>query len=150
MTAPTAKAAATGQLTPTASPATGPAWEATTTSPGHAQAIAAAIPGTTTERTGPAQWTARIPRPTLAITATAADDAGLTCQLDDAPGTSPLTLPFDPWTAAEIITGPAQFPAPGRLTIRDIRLSTRMGRNIRYLIPAFTPTERRKTPGQKG
>jgi hypothetical protein len=33
---------------------------------------------------------------------------------------------------------PAEFPALGRLSVRDVRLTTRMGRTVRYLIPAFT------------
>ena len=33
---------------------------------------------------------------------------------------------------------PPALPADGRLTIRDIRIHTLMGRTVRYLIPAFT------------
>jgi hypothetical protein len=30
------------------------------------------------------------------------------------------------------------LPAQGRISVRDVRLTTRMGRTVRYLIPAFT------------
>jgi hypothetical protein len=33
---------------------------------------------------------------------------------------------------------PPELRATGRLTVRDIRISTLMGRTVRYLIPAFT------------
>jgi hypothetical protein len=32
------------------------------------------------------------------------------------------------------------FPAQGRLSVRDVRVTTRMGRTVRYLIPEFTMT----------
>ena len=50
-----------------------------------------------------------------------------------------LTPATDP--AADVMPLlPAELPAPGHLTIRDIRMSTLMGRRVRYLIPAFTAT----------
>jgi hypothetical protein len=33
-----------------------------------------------------------------------------------------------------------ELPAQGRLSVRDVRVTTRMGRTVRYLIPAFTMT----------
>jgi hypothetical protein len=30
------------------------------------------------------------------------------------------------------------FPVQGRLLVRDVRVTTRMGRTVRYLVPAFT------------
>ncbi len=33
------------------------------------------------------------------------------------------------------------LPAQGRLSVREVRLTTRMGRTARYLIPAFTTPE---------
>jgi len=32
------------------------------------------------------------------------------------------------------------LPASGTLSVRDVRITTRMGRTVRYLIPQFTPT----------
>jgi hypothetical protein len=32
------------------------------------------------------------------------------------------------------------LPAQGRLWVRDVRVTTRMSRTVRYLIPAFTPS----------
>jgi hypothetical protein len=58
-----------------------------------------------------------------------------------APAAGPIALTFHPWTAADVMPLiPAELPAPGHLTIRDIRISTLMGRTVRYLIPAFTAT----------
>ena len=130
-----------GHLTPAA----GPAWDIiiTTTARRRAAAIAAAIPDATVNRAGPGQWRTRIPRQSLAVTATRADAdaATLTVTLDDAPAAGPITLTVHPWTAADAQPPiPAQLPAPGHLTIRDIRISTLMGRTVRYLIPAFTAT----------
>jgi hypothetical protein len=131
-----------GHLTPATGPATGPAWDITTTARRRAAAIAAAIPGTTVNRTGPGQWRTRIPRPALAVTATRADAATLTVTLDDAPAAGPVTLTFRPWTAADVMPPvPIELPAPGHLTIRDIRISTLMDRTIRYLMPAFTTND---------
>ncbi len=130
--------ATAAQITPASGPEGGPAWDITTTRR-HAQAIAAAIPGTTTRRAGPRQWTARIPRPALAVTATRTDAATLTATLDDAPAAGPIALAFHPWTAADVMPLlPPALPAAGRLTIRDIRIHTLTGRTVRYLIPAFT------------
>jgi hypothetical protein len=124
----------------TLTPAPGPAWHITTTRT-RAAAIAAAIPATTTRRTGPGQHQARIPGPAIAVTLIHAGEQALTLTLDDAPDAGPLTLVLQSWTAADIMRPPpAQLPAPGHLIIRDIRIQTQMGRTVRYLIPAFTPT----------
>ena len=130
-----------GQLTPCADPAAGPAWDITTQTRRRAAAIAAAIPDAIVNRAGQGQWRTRIPRQSLTVTATHADADALTVTLDDAPAVGPVTLTFHPWTAADVMPLiPAELPAPGHLTIRDIRISTLMGRTIRYLIPAFTAT----------
>lgn len=127
------------QLTPAADPAAGPAWDITPLSRHHAQAITAAIPAATARRTAPGHWTARIPRPALAVTATTADTGTLTVTLHDAPAAGPLTLTFSPWTAEDVMPLlPPALPAAGHLTIRDIRIHTLMDRTVRYLIPAFT------------
>jgi hypothetical protein len=126
-----------GHLTP----ATGPAWDITTTARRHAAAITAAIPDATVSRAGQGQWRTRIPRQSLTVTATHADADALTVTLDEAPAAGPIALTFHPWTAADVMPLlPAELPARGRLSIRDIRISTLMGRTVRYLIPAFTAT----------
>ena len=49
-----------------------------------------------------------------------------------------FTLTFAPWSAAIVLRGPLMaLQAQGRLSARDVRLTTRMGRTVRYLIPAF-------------
>jgi hypothetical protein len=140
MTAPAPhppRRAATGQLTPRATP-TGPAWEATTTRT-CARAIAAAIPGTTTRTTSDRRCAALIPHPAITVTICATTGDAITCQLTSAPEAGPLTLTYHPWTPADILTTPPPpLPATGTLTIREIRLTTLMGTTIRYLIPAFT------------
>jgi hypothetical protein len=40
---------------------------------------------------------------------------------------------------------PAAWPAHGRLSVRAVLVTTRMGRVIRYLIPEFTTTRK---PGE--
>jgi hypothetical protein len=35
---------------------------------------------------------------------------------------------------------PADLPARGTLSARDVRVTTRVGRIVRYLIPEFTPS----------
>jgi hypothetical protein len=127
------------RITPAADPGTGPAWDITPLTRSRAGQITASIPAATARRTGPRHWTARILRPALAVTATTADASALTLTLDDAPAAGPLTLTFHPWTADDVMPlPPPELPAPGHLTIRDIRISTLMGRTVRYLIPAFT------------
>jgi hypothetical protein len=129
------------RLTPAADPDGSPAWDITALSRRHAEQIAAAVPAATARRTGPRHWTARIPGPALAVTATAADADTLTVTLDDAPAAGPVALKFRPWTAADVMPlPPPELPAAGHLTVRDIRIATLMGRTVRYLIPAFTTT----------
>jgi len=51
-----------------------------------------------------------------------------------------FVLAFAPWPVTTVLTCPlTALPAQGRLSVRDVRVITRMGRTVRYLIPAFTP-----------
>ena len=68
-----------------------------------------------------------------------ADAGSLRCHLSAAPAAGVLILTFAPWPPPLVVRSRlAALPAPGRLAVRDVRLTTRMGRTVRYLIPAFT------------
>jgi hypothetical protein len=50
-----------------------------------------------------------------------------------------FTLAFAPWPVTLVLgCSLTVLLAQGRLLIRDVRLTTRMGRTVRYLIPTFT------------
>jgi hypothetical protein len=56
------------------------------------------------------------------------------------PDSGVFVLAFAPWPAATVLKCPlTALPALERLSVRDVRVTTRMGRTVRYLIPAFTP-----------
>jgi len=69
-------------------------------------------------------------------------DAGadtLQCHLSAHPDSGVFVLAFAPWPTAIVLKCPlAALPAQGRLSARDVRLITRMGRTVRYLVPEFT------------
>jgi hypothetical protein len=68
-------------------------------------------------------------------------DAGagaLRCQLSAHPDAGVFALVFAPWPAATVLKCQlAVLPAQGRLSVRDVRVITRMGRTVRYLVPEF-------------
>jgi hypothetical protein len=70
------------------------------------------------------------------------DQAGVILSITGLPPSRPLgvfTLAFAPWSAEKVLRCPiAALPAQGQLSVRDVRLTTRMGRTVRFLIPAFT------------
>jgi len=74
------------------------------------------------------------------VVAIDADSDALWCRLGALPDSGVFVLAFAPWPAATVLKCPlTALPAPGRLSVRDVRVTTRMGRTVRYLIPAFTP-----------
>lgn len=129
-----------GYLTPWANPLTGvTGWQVLT----NAECIAVAIAGDsgTVRLDRDAQWHARIPEPTLAVAVTGADDSALWCQLANLPASCTLAVAFTPWAPLTVLQCPVSaLPAGGTLSVRDVRITTRMGRTVRYLIPQFTPT----------
>jgi len=87
------------------------------------------------------QWHARIPETDLTVIVTDADPAALRCRLGSQPDSGVLAVAVVPWTTGTVLKCPVtDLPAPGTLSVRDVRVTTRMGRTVRYLIPRFTPS----------
>jgi hypothetical protein len=77
----------------------------------------------------------------LMVMAVNADADTLRCRFSARPDLGDLVLAFAPWPAATILEGPVTaLPAQGQLLVRDVRVTIRMGRTVRYLLPAFTTT----------
>lgn len=71
----------------------------------------------------------------------AADADALRCRLSAQPHYGVFILAFAPRPAAIVLKcPPAALPAQGQLSVRDVRIITRMGRTVRYLVPAFAPS----------
>ena len=127
------------RLSPWAAPVTGaPGWQVATRSRRLAVA-AAALGGGTVHSHEKGEWLAHLPAAILAVVAVGADAGTLRCRLSARPDLGVLVLAFAPWPAATVLECPVTaFPARGRLSVRDVRVTTRMGRTVRYLVPAFT------------
>jgi hypothetical protein len=130
-----------GRLTPRADPVTGAlGWQALTASRRTAVAVAA-MSGGTVHPLGKGEWQARIPQTAIAVLVTRADSGALWCRLGSQDDSCVLTVAVKPWTTATVLKCPATaLPADGTLSVRDVRVTTRMGRIVRYLIPEFTPS----------
>jgi hypothetical protein len=130
-----------GSLSPWAAPVTGtPGWQITTPSRRLAVAVTVALTVGTIRSHENGEWQARLPDAALAVMALDADAATLRCRLSARPSLGVFTLTFAPWPAAMVLRCPlTALPAQGRLSVRDVRVTTRMGRTVRYLIPAYTP-----------
>jgi hypothetical protein len=128
-----------GRLSPWADPAAdAPGWQITTPSRRLAVAVAATHPGATIRSHQKGQWQACLPQTVLAVAALDADAGTLRCRLSARPSAGVFALTFAPWPAAMVLRCPlTALPTQGRLSVRDARLTTRMGRTVRYLIPAF-------------
>jgi hypothetical protein len=129
-----------GCLSPWADPVLDvPGWQITTRSRPLAETAASTVPGGTVRTHEKGQWQARLPETVLAVVVIGADAGSLRCHLSAAPAAGVLILTFAPWPPLLVVRCRlAALPAPGRLAVRDVRLTTRMGRTVRYLIPAFT------------
>jgi hypothetical protein len=115
-------------------------WQALTVSR-RAAVTVAGITGGSVHPLGKGEWQARIPEKTIAVTVTAADPAKLWCRLAGSPDSGILTVAIAPWTIATVLKcSVAELPAPGTLSVRDVRVTTRMGRTVRYLVPEFIPS----------
>jgi hypothetical protein len=130
-----------GKISPRADPVTGtPGWQITTQSRRLAVAVAA-ISGGAAHNHGKGEWRASIPQSLLMVTVVAADDGTLWCRLETEPKIGVFTMAFAPWPPATVLKcSLGELPTRGRLSVRDVRVTTRMGRTVRYLIPAFTTT----------
>ena len=128
-----------GRLSLWADPAVGrPGWQITTRSRRLAVAVAATVPGATvhSHATG---WQARMPHAVLMVVVIDTGADALRCYLGTHQDSAVFAMTFAPWSAATVLKCPlAALPAPGRLSVRDVRVITRMGRTVRYLIPEFT------------
>ena len=129
-----------GHLSPWAAPVTGePGWQITTPSRRLAVAVATILASGTVHPHEKGEWQARLPEAVLKVAVTGAGNGTLWCRLSARPSLGMFTLTFAPWPAALVLRCPlTALPAQGRLSVRDVRLTTRMGRTVRYLIPAFT------------
>jgi hypothetical protein len=132
---------ARGCLSPWAAPVTGAlGWQVTTSSRRLAAAVAALSGGKAHPR-GKGQWRAAIPQTAVPVVVTDADSKTLSCRLACQPDSGFLTLAFAPWTPATVLKCPVTaLPARGTLSVRDVRITTRMGRTVRYLVPEFIPS----------
>ena len=137
-----APAARVGRLSPWAdATADAPGWQITTRSRRLAVAVATTLSGRTVHCHGQGEWQARIPHAVLMVMVIAADADALQCRLSAQPHYGVFVLAFAPWPAATVLKCPlAALPAQGQLSVRDVRVTTRMGRTVRYLVPAFAPS----------
>jgi hypothetical protein len=128
------------RLSPWAAPVTGePGWQITTSSRLLAVAVATILTGGTVHPHEEGEWQARLPEAVLTVAVIEADSGTLWCRLSARPSTGVFALAFAPWPVTLVLRCPlTALPARGRLSVRDVRLTTRMGRTVRYLIPAFT------------
>ncbi|HLM89107.1 MAG TPA: hypothetical protein VK284_08770 [Streptosporangiaceae bacterium] len=131
-----------GFLSPWAVPVIGaPGWQITTWSRrlAVAVAVAATVSGGTVCSPEKGEWQARLPEAVLTVVAIDADADTLWCRLSAQPSAGVFTLTFAPWPAPVVFRCLlTALPAEGQLWVRDVRVTTRMGRTVRYLIPAFS------------
>jgi len=105
--------------------------------------MATTLTGGTVHRHEDGEWQARLPQAVLAVAALDADAGTLHCRLSARPPLGVFTLTFAPWPVAIVLRCPlTALPAQGELSVRDVRVTTRMGRTVRYLIPAFAAAQR--------
>jgi hypothetical protein len=117
-----------------------PGWQLTTRSRRLAVAMAT-VSGGTVHSHEQGEWHARIPQAVLTVVVISVSADTLRCCPSTQPPLGVLALGFAPWPAAAVLTcAVTALPAYGRLSVRDVRVTTRMGRTVRYLIPAFTTT----------
>jgi hypothetical protein len=130
-----------GRLTPRADPVSGAlGWQALAVSRRTAVAVAG-ICGGTVHPLGKGEWQARIPETAIAVVAVSADSGKLWCRLAGRPDSGLFTVAIAPWTTTTVLKCPvAALPARGKLSVREVRITTRMGRTVRYLVPEFLPS----------
>jgi hypothetical protein len=131
-----------GQLAPRAEPVTDTlGWQVTTPSHRLAALIAETIPAGKISAHEKRKWQVHIPQAVLAVTVINAGTTELQCTVDISPSSGVFTLEFTPWSTATVLKCPVTaLPACGMLSVRDVRMTTRMGRIVRYLVPEFNPS----------
>ena len=131
-----------GRLSPRADAAAdAPGWQITTRSRRLAVAVATTLSGRTVHCHGQGEWQARIPQAVLTVVVIAADADALRCRLSGQPQYGVFVLAFAPWPVTTVLKCPlTALPTQGQLSVRDVRVITRMGRTVRYLVPAFAPS----------
>lgn len=117
-------------------------WCAVTASRGLVAAVAHTLNGTMSAGDD-GQWCARIPRSVIPVVVLGVDTEALRCRIGTQHGgtrTGVFALRSAPWATDDLTACPlSDLPAAGRLAVRAVVLTTRMGRTIRYLAPTFTP-----------
>jgi hypothetical protein len=131
-----------GRLSPWADAAADvPGWQITTPSRRLAAAVASTLSGGTVHSHKKGEWQARIPQAVLMVVVIGAESGALWCRLNAPPHYGVFVLAFAPWPFTTVLKCPlTALPAQGQLSVRDVRVITRMGRTVRYLIPAFAPS----------
>jgi hypothetical protein len=137
----TARAGLNGRLAPWADPVTGAlGWQAATPSRRLAALVAETESAAAVSAHEKGEWQVHIPKAALTVTVMKADTAALHCTLSIHPHPEVFILAFAPWPAATVLKCPVTaLPARGTLSVRDVRMTTRMGRIVRYLVPEFIP-----------
>jgi hypothetical protein len=123
-----------GRLAPSADPVTGAlGWQLITPSRRLAALVAETV---SAHEKG--EWQAHIPQAAIAVIVINA--SALHCTLSIPPHSELFSLAFAPWPASTVLKCPVtSLPARGTLSVRDVRMTTRMGRIVRYLVPEFIP-----------
>jgi hypothetical protein len=131
-----------GRLSPWADAAAdAPGWQITTRSRRLAAAVATTLSGRIVHCHGQGEWQACIPHAVLTVVVIDADADALRCRFSAQLHHGVFVLAVAPWPAATVLKCPlAALPAQGQLSVRDVRVVTRMGRTVRYLVPAFAPS----------
>lgn len=130
-----------GHLLPWVHAATGAAgWQITSPS-GRLSHVVATISDGIAHSHAKDEWQICIPQAALTVVVVEADTETLWCRLDtEHSGSCLLALAYAPWSVATVLRCPrAALPRRGRLSMHDVRVTTRMGRTVRYLVPVFTP-----------
>ena len=131
-----------GRLSPWADAAAdAPGRQITTASRRLAAAVAATVSGRTVHCHEKGEWRASIPQAVLMVVVTDADADALRCRLSARPHYGVFVLAYAPWPTSAVLKCPlTALPTQGQLSVRDVRVITRMGRTVRYLVPAFAPS----------
>jgi len=129
-----------GRLSPWADAAAdAPGWQITTASRRLAAAVAATLSGGIVHSHEKGEWQACIPQAVVLVVVISAGADALRCHLSAQPHYGVFVLAFAPWPVTTVLKcSLIALPAQGQLSVRDVRVITRMGRTVRYLIPVFT------------
>lgn len=117
-------------------------WHAVASSHCLATSVARALHGTVVAGDHGEWWT-RIPCSAIPAVAIQADARAMWYTIgphDGGARVGVFRLRSAPWTTGQLTTCPlTDLPLEGQLSVHAVVLDTRMGRQIRYLAPTFTP-----------